>query len=67
MNIYDKLLGGIGIGIVATMLALSVLPPIGMLAGLGTLMLIGVAMFVYTPVDTPSTTTTPTASYHTDD
>jgi hypothetical protein len=64
MNIHDKLLGGIGVAIILMLAGFLVLPPAGFVAGLLAIGLVGCAMFVFTPVDAP---TTPTTVYHTDD
>jgi len=65
MNIYDKLLGGIGIALVAMAVGFFVLPPIGLALSVFTLGLVGAAMFVFTPTDT--TPVAPNTVYHSDD
>lgn len=62
MNIYDKLLGGIGVSIILMLAGFLLLPPVGFVASVLTLGLVACAMFVFTPVDTPTT-----VSYHSDD
>lgn len=65
MNIYDKLLGGIGVTIILMLAGFLVLPPAGFVAGVFAIGLVGAAMFVFTPVDTPRPPTP--VSVHSDD
>lgn len=51
MNVYDKLLAGIGVALLATILFLWTVPALGYAASAVTMILMAVAMFVFTPTD----------------
>lgn len=53
MNIYDKLLAAIGIGLLIAIIFLWTIPIAGFIASAATIVLMGVAMFVFSPEDTP--------------
>lgn len=51
MNIYDTLLGGLGIALVITMVLLWLVPPAGFVMSVITIGLVGSSLFVFTPTD----------------
>lgn len=55
MDIYDKLLGGIGVTIILMLAGFLVGPALGVGAGVIAMGLIGAAMFVFAPVEKPTT------------